>query len=266
LTNQSGTSAVEVAELERLVREAGRIALDYQGRVATEQKGDASFVSEADRAVERFLVTALAERFPSDAIVGEEHGRAGGNDRSRVWAIDPIDGTAGYLAGLPTWCVSVGLVLGGEPSVGLVYLPATDEMFTACPDTGARLNGKEIRVRSEGPVLPDSGILSYSTTHQDFDVSWGSRLWSLSSAAVSIVYPCKGGLFGGLVDPVKSYDIAGAMAVLAAAGGELTYLTSGEPVQLADFLLEGRAPDRMLACHPAFRGEIAQCFRPRGAV
>jgi myo-inositol-1(or 4)-monophosphatase len=265
LTKRLGTSAVVAADLEPLVREAGRMALDFQGRVATEQKGDASFVSEADRAVERFLVGALAEEFPGDAIVGEEQGRAGGDDKSRVWAIDPIDGTAGYLAGLPTWCVSVGLVLDGEPTVGLVYLPATDEMFTADPTSGARLNGRPLRVRSDGPVLPDSGILSYSTTHLDFDVSWGSRLWSLSSAAVSIVYPCKGGLFGGLVDPVKSYDIAGAMAVLRAAGGELTYLGSGERVQLADFLLEGRAPDRMLACHPAFRAQLAGCFRPRAA-
>lgn len=258
------TGTPMAADLEPLLREAGRMALGYFGRVAAEQKEDASFVSVADREVERFLATALAERFPGDGIVGEEHGRGGGGDGSRVWAIDPIDGTAGYLAGLPTWCITVGLVIDGEPTVGLVYLPVTGEMFTADPVAGARLDGQPLRVRSEGPVLPDSGILSYSTTHQDFDVGWPSRLWSLSSAAVSIVYPCKGGLFGGLVDPVKSYDIAGAMAVLRAAGGELTYLESGEPVRLADFLLEGCAPDRMLACHPAMRAELAACFVPRG--
>ncbi len=95
-------------------------------------KDGRELVSEADIRAAEMLHEALARRFPSDGWLSEEHvdttDRLG---KERVWVVDPIDGTREYLQGFPEYAISVGLVIGGKPALGVVYNPATDEMFAA---------------------------------------------------------------------------------------------------------------------------------------
>ena len=94
--------------LEDVSREAGELALSQVGRVSAEPKG-ASIVSEADRSVERLLLSRIRARFPGDYVLAEESGASGASssghpgESTRWWAIDPIDGTGPYLSGLPFW-------------------------------------------------------------------------------------------------------------------------------------------------------------------
>src|SRR4030095_14552021 len=131
-----------------VVREAGQIALERYRRRDTltiERKGRQDFVSEADKACEEFVVGALLEAFPGDAFLGEEGGaqNAGGE---ATWIIDPIDGTSNFIAGIPIWCVSLGLVIDTQPVLGVVYNPTTEELYAGRIGDGAYLNGKRIRV------------------------------------------------------------------------------------------------------------------------
>ncbi|MCA0420544.1 MAG: inositol monophosphatase, partial [Proteobacteria bacterium] len=118
-------SAAAQDAIEALAREAGAIALDHFARVASlpvTMKGHLDLVTEADQAVERFIVAGLRRLFPEDGILGEEG--SGQDSRSgRLWVVDPIDGTANFVRGNDQWAVSIGLFEGGHPRFGVIHAP-----------------------------------------------------------------------------------------------------------------------------------------------
>lgn len=115
--------------LREIIRKAGELALSYYGRVTPSEKSDQSFVTEADKAVEDFLRSELAKNFPGVEVLGEEV--ESGVEKDVAWVVDPIDGTANFVAGVPIWAVSVGLVEHGTPIMGAVYYPAFGELYIA---------------------------------------------------------------------------------------------------------------------------------------
>src|ERR671916_1534943 len=123
-----------------LARRAGEAALVYYGRhMRVEHKEEFDEpVTQADRAVNELIVRALRETFPSDGILAEESvdtdRRIG---RERVWMIDPIDGTKGFIAGTGDFCVQIGLSVAGRAALGILYAPATDVLYWAAPGHGA---------------------------------------------------------------------------------------------------------------------------------
>ncbi len=126
-------------------------------------------VSEADLVASEILHSALTSAFPNDGWLGEEHADTAERlGRDRVWVVDPIDGTREYLQGIPEYAISVGLVIAGRPALGVVFNPATDEMFTAeCLTAGEReptestghpieiLVGRSEQLHDELPPLPE---------------------------------------------------------------------------------------------------------------
>ena len=153
--NHNTLSRFEVAT--EVALSAGAIALEYYRRAATlvvEHKGSQDLVSEADRETEHHIRSQILARFPEDSFMGEEHGLTEGSDGSGTWVVDPIDGTQPFLLGLPTWCVSIAYVADSRVEIGVIYNPATNELFTAGSGRGAFLNGEPIRVR-EAHALSD---------------------------------------------------------------------------------------------------------------
>ena len=123
-------------------REAGQITLEYFRRddLEVERKGDDSPVTVADRRAEEHLRSRIAAAFPADAILGEELPERPGNSGFR-WILDPIDGTKSFIHGVPLYGTLVGVEHGGEPVLGVIHIPALDEM---------RLRGR----RARGLVRP----------------------------------------------------------------------------------------------------------------
>ena len=121
----------------RLADTADRISLGrFRDReLHVETKPDRSPVTEADLAVERALRETLAVERPQDGILGEEYGTEG--DAARQWIIDPIDGTANYLRGVPVWGTLIALAVDGVPSVGVVSSPALGRRWWAATGGGA---------------------------------------------------------------------------------------------------------------------------------
>lgn len=128
--------ADDLALALRLADEASALALDFlQAGVVTSQKPDGSVVTDADVAVERMLVAALASLRPFDAILGEELGVVGNGHRR--WILDPIDGTRGFIAGRPDWGVHIALESHGRIVVGVVSRPASSQRWWASQGDGA---------------------------------------------------------------------------------------------------------------------------------
>ncbi|MEY3361693.1 MAG: hypothetical protein RL531_1412 [Actinomycetota bacterium] len=132
--------ALELADLADAVTLARFRAAD----LAVERKRDTTHVTDADTAAERVIRTAILERFPEDAILGEEFGAEGRSGRR--WIIDPIDGTSNYLRGIPVWATLIGLERDGRCEVGVVSAPAMPRRWWAARGEGAYADGRPIRV------------------------------------------------------------------------------------------------------------------------
>lgn len=125
--------------------EAGRVTLEHFGHASVRLKGDGSEVTAADLAAETRVREILAERFPEDGIVGEEHedvpSRSG-----RRWIVDPIDGTRSFAHGVPLYAVLLALESEGRPVLGCCHFPALGRTLVAAGGAGAWVDGARARV------------------------------------------------------------------------------------------------------------------------
>jgi histidinol phosphatase-like enzyme (inositol monophosphatase family) len=121
----------------KIAREAGDATLAYFRRadLVVELKSDQSPVTAADRAAEQLLRNRIAERFPDDAIVGEEFGQAAGTSGYQ-WVLDPIDGTKSFIHGAPLYTTLVGVLASDEPTIGVIHAPASGETVYAAKGRG----------------------------------------------------------------------------------------------------------------------------------
>lgn len=218
----------ELEVLKDITRRAGELALSYYGRVVPSEKPDHSFVTEADKAVEDFLRTELAKHFPGVEVLGEEVEQ--GVKRDVAWVVDPIDGTANFVAGVPIWAVSVGLVENGVPTMGAVYYPAFGELYIAQRGKGAWLNGKRIFARQDGEIRHDD-LLGLSTLSiKRMKVNLPCKVRSLGTAVACFTFVAKGSFIGGVLTDNRVWDIAAGWLIAKEAGAEIIYLLTGEPI------------------------------------
>ena len=142
---------------------AGRRTLAYfNTRIDVETKPDNTPVTCADREAEDMIRATVLRHFPTHSILGEEGGIHEG-DPSHRWIIDPIDGTKSFVCGVPLYGVLIGVEVHGRPQVGVVYLPALDEMVAAATGMGCTWNGRPARVSKTGR-LADAVISCTSIT------------------------------------------------------------------------------------------------------
>ncbi len=236
------------AGLEAIAVRAGHIALRHFRRVAAERKADRTLVTAADREVEAELVSALGALLPDAGIIGEEGAARTGTGPYRI-VLDPIDGTASFVAGLPTWCVCIGILEGARPVAGVVHLPAFDETYSAVAGV-AYLNGVALPPLG-GPDGPgDRFIVTHARAHLRHDLRYAGKVRSLGSTAYHVALVARGAAEAAILGHVHLWDLAAPGAVLAAVGGSYQY-ADGRTVDLSQ-LSDGRpAPEHVLAGTPA---------------
>ncbi|MDR0960165.1 MAG: histidinol phosphatase [Propionibacteriaceae bacterium] len=146
----------------------------------TSQKSDASVVSDADTAAEEAIRSMLSSARPRDSVHGEEMADSGWGPRR--WIIDPIDGTANYVRGVPVWATLIALMNGETVEAGVVSAPALSRRWWACTDGGAftgrtLLQGQPMNVSSVTDV--SDAFLSYSSLHGWVDSGRGRQFGEL---------------------------------------------------------------------------------------
>ena len=236
-----------------LARSSGAIALNYQrqGREALEirDKGaDQGLVTRADTELNAAIVDALHRAFPADGILAEESADESDDawhSAERCWQIDPIDGTSGFSSLGSSWAIHIGLVISGEPALGVVYEPARGRMsWGLCVDDtreawGQSESGEPFPLRRQ-PVELESLRLVSSKNHASPRITEvmdalsipAERNLRISSTGVKMmtlawgdsdlyVHPRRG---------TKLWDTAAPHAILRGAGGELTDLR-GQPLR-----------------------------------
>jgi myo-inositol-1(or 4)-monophosphatase len=236
-------------DLETVARRAGAIALSHFRTAAAERKPDHTLVTRADREVEAYLARELGALLPDAGVVGEEGAARAGQGTRRI-VIDPIDGTAAFVAGLPTWCVCVGVLAGGEPIAGVVHVPCTDEVYSAVDDT-AWWNGARLEALGTREPVGDRFVVADAKAHRWGTIRYTGKVRSFGSSAYHVALVARGAAEGALLGRAHVWDLAGPGALLRVVGGRYAYLGSGAAVDLTA-LLDGRpAPDRVVAAPAA---------------
>ncbi|KAI3466513.1 hypothetical protein Pfo_023176 [Paulownia fortunei] len=121
-----------------------------------EHKGQVDLVTETDKRCEELIFDLLKLQYPDHKFIGEETTAAYGTTEltdEPTWIVDPLDGTTNFVHGFPFVCVSIGLTIGRIPTIGVVYNPIMDELFTAICGKGAFLNGKPIKTSSQSELV-----------------------------------------------------------------------------------------------------------------
>jgi len=235
-------------ELEAIATRAGELALRHFRHVKPERKADRTLVTAADREVEALLVAELGRLLPDAGIIGEEGAARTGTGPYRI-VLDPIDGTASFVAGLATWCICIGIMDGTRPAAGVVHAPAVDETYAAA-DGVAYLNGTPLpRLADEAPT-GDRFIVTHARAHARHRLTYPGKVRSLGSTAYHIALVARGAAEGALLGHAHLWDLVAPGAVLDAVGGRLEYLRGGT-VELAELADGRRAPDFVLAGTPA---------------
>jgi len=195
-------------------------------------KADATHVTDADLATERAIRDILTAQRPRDGVFGEEYGTSGST--SRQWIIDPIDGTANYMKGIPMWATLIALVVDGVPQVGVVSQPALGRRWWAATGQGAWTHGPDGDPRrlhvSKVDALEESSVSFQSIAqwdeagHLDALLRLSRTVWRDRGYGDAWPYMllAEGRLEMVAEFDVKEYDIAAHVPIVREAGGRFT--------------------------------------------
>jgi myo-inositol-1(or 4)-monophosphatase len=252
---------INLDELIGWAREGGAIAQRLFRNVAGHRKADHTWVTEADVAIEQMLVARIAERYPDHGIIGEEQTRRS-LDHEYLWALDPLDGTAVFLAGLPTWGISLGLLRHGQPYLGVIYFPMLDDCYWAMPGQPAFLNGQQIRVAPPHVLESDDWIATPSNTHRRYTIDFVGKTRTIGAIVGTLCYVARGSAVGGLFNRVSIWDVAAGLVILKAAGGEARTL-AGAPIDTTTLLDGHTLAETMLLGSAEHIRTLQTMIRPR---
>ena len=228
----SGSANLNV--MMKTARKVGRQLLkDFteveQLQVSTKGPGD--FVTRADRQAEETIREDLMEARPSYGFLGEEGAEIAGEDPTRRWVVDPLDGTTNFLHGLPHWAVSIALEHKGKIVAGVVYDPVKDEMFYAEKGQGAFMNESRIRVSARHRMvdsifatgMPWAGRTDLPDTLQDLAriLPATSGVRRFGAASLDLAYVAAGRYEGFWERRLQPWDIAAGIIIVQEAGGLL---------------------------------------------
>ncbi|MCR9112628.1 MAG: inositol monophosphatase [Rhodobacteraceae bacterium] len=231
----------------KAARKAGRsLVKDFREveNLQVSMKGAGDFVSRADLAAEQILKDELMEARPTYGWLAEESDAEAGQDPTRRWIVDPLDGTTNFLHGLPHWAVSIALEHKGQVVAGVIYDAAKDEMFFAEKGEGAWLNDSRLRVSGRTKMIesifatgvPFGGRSDLPETLQDLarlmPTCAGVRRWG--SAALDMAYVAAGRYEGFWERRLNAWDLAAGVVIVREAGGLVEPLAKG-----ADILEDG---------------------------
>jgi myo-inositol-1(or 4)-monophosphatase len=225
-------NSANINVMVKACRKASKILIRDFGEIENLQvsiKGPGDFVSASDKRVEKIIIEELQKARPTYSILSEEIGKIS-NDESFKWIIDPIDGTANFLHGIPHFAISVGLEHNKEIICGIIYDPIKDEMFVAEKGNGSYLNNQRIRVSSRSK-LKDCVIFTGGPKHEaenkelslkeyyNFSSKVLIPIRKMGSASLDMAYVAAGRSDGFFQRDLNYWDIAAGIIIVKEAGG-----------------------------------------------
>lgn len=235
---------LEIAQA--IVHEAARIAMTMRPQSGGPQgtlKHAQDWLTETDEKVENFISQQIQNAFPEDGFQGEEKGKT--RTGTLRWVVDPIDGTSNYARGRERWCVSLGLMEGDKPLLGIVEAPCLNEIYTARLGHGAFMNGKPIKASTV--TDPKIAMVELGWSHvSKIDafqsnakaiLEMGAMIRTLGSGTMALVDVASGRSDGHLEMAINLWDVAAALVLLEEAGARVSpFLRDGGLDQMTPIL------------------------------
>lgn len=222
---------------------AGAVLQNHWGKLeAIEEKGHpGDLVTTADKASETEILEVLQRHVPDHSILAEESGQLGKSDSEYLWAVDPLDGTTNYAHQYPFAAVSVALLIGKVPQVGVVYNPFLDELFRAGKGLGATRNRRTIRVSKTAQLSQSLLVTGFAYDRRETSDNNYAELCHLlnltqgvrrsGAAALDLASVACGRLDGYWERGVAPWDIAAGIVLVEEARGNVTAY-DGSPIIL----------------------------------
>lgn len=207
--------------------------LPHYQRCAVDLKADGSEVTLADRAAERAIRDAIAERYPDHAVLGEEFG--GERDAAQQWIVDPLDGTSAFALGLPLFGTLIAYAEHGEPLLGVIHFPVLGETVYAARGLGCwfrNRDGETVQSRVRAPAPLSGAMVSASGMHaSDIQPERDGRAYALTALirrakkfrvcgdCLQHALVCRGSLHVAIDTVMQPWDIAALVPCIEEAGG-----------------------------------------------
>ncbi|WP_413110886.1 inositol-1-monophosphatase [Thaumasiovibrio sp. DFM-14] len=234
----------------RAARKAGNHiakSLEKTDSIEVSSKGLNDLVTNIDKEAEAIIISSIKASYPDHCFAGEELGTSEGRDTECQWIIDPLDGTANFVRGLPHYAVSIALKMRGRIEVACVYDPMRNELFTATRGQGAQLNNQRIRASQPRDLTGTTIATGFPFKAKQHTESYMNILGSVfadcvdirrtGSAALDLCYVAAGRVDGYFELGLKPWDIAAGDLIAREAGaictdfsGNTNYLASGNIV------------------------------------
>ena len=220
----------ELISAKVAARNAGKILMKYyqSDKNEVKMKGVDNPVTIADNEADQYLCNFLMGEFPNDGWLSEETVDTEERlNRDRVWIVDPLDGTKEFIEGIPHFAVSIGFVYKGEPVVGVIYNPATDEMFSSQKGKGVYLNGNKV-IASQKNHLIDSSITvsrsEFKRNEWEPFINDFKSINPIGSVAYKLALVSAGEYeIFATIAPKNEWDICAGDCLISEAGGCLLY-------------------------------------------
>lgn len=252
-------TADTVSAIKKIIIQAGDIALERRASARVQLKTDWTPFTDIELEMEDSIISFLQGQFPGSQIITEEHG-AQGAAGAQVWVLDPIDGTKIFLNGLPTWGVSLGMLLHGEPALGFFYMPASGDFYWGGKGFGAYLNETNLTHTRRLPYDDPLAFLAVSSNaHRRFDFDY-PRVHAFGSTAAHLCYVAQGIAVGSLTRRVHLWDVAGVLPILDQTGVSIEFLSQGD-FSPKSFLGTAKFPEELLAAHPEYVANVRAGIR-----
>lgn len=217
--------------VKKAVVKAGErvLQLRQKGLFFRNKKRSADFTTDADISSEEIILGTLQKNFPSHNFVSEEAGKIL-NDSEYTWYVDPLDGTIPFSSGMPSFGISVGLVKGNTPILGVVNLPELKSLYWAEKGRGAYLDGKMVKVSREGDLL--KCVIGVEYAYVGMRVKEAKKLLipiidkvrytpALGSTVVGTSYVASG-VMDAYIHTAHPWDFCATAVIVTEAGGKVT--------------------------------------------
>ncbi len=230
-----------------LIRKAGSEALTFYGKGDSQVRFDNELVTKAELHLIEFFQDRLAEAFPHHQVFSNtlEETDYTHEEKRYLWVYDVIDGVSNYQAGVPMWGISLALQENFWPVFGLIYMPATGELFYARAGEKLFAHGQSTQYSGHMDQITDESVLYiFSRFHQHFHCDFPGKLLNLGCTCVHLCYVAKGRADGAIIQNESFQSLAAARVITEASGAKFFDL-SGKEIFLNEYL-EGQKIDSPL--------------------
>jgi myo-inositol-1(or 4)-monophosphatase len=244
--------------------------LERVDQLQVERKGRNDFVTQVDRGAEAEIIKTIRKAYPQHAVLGEEGGQDG--EHEVLWIVDPLDGTTNFLHGLPHFAVSIGIQVKGKLEHGVIYAPATQDLYCATRGSGATLNNRRIRVSGAtdlSTALIGTGVPIRAANLDAYlpmlrkVVENTAGVRRAGSAALDLAYVAAGRLDAFWELNLKPWDIAAGLVLVQEAGGIISEIYGAkEPLDTGNVLA---ATPKLHPFLSEALAEVARANRPAEA-